>query len=179
MTSTPARSLAGEAGQLGGDDLARAPDYRPVENGASSIGGSSASSPARAPPSSSGWMPTIISRLCADHGLCRRAVKLVRPPQPGPLLEQRAGHERFRQARRVLDVVRMPGNHRETGRALRAVSGRDVMARAGGRTVRRSGIRKCALVRLPNGVGRAHRRATFDPHGSGARDCFRSAAAPV
>ena len=53
--------------------------------------------------------------------------QLVRPPQPRPLLER--GQARARQARRLLDAVRVPADDGEADRPVRAVSGRGACGR--------------------------------------------------
>ena len=70
-----------------------------------------------------------LRRLRPHHRVRRRPVELVRPPQPRPLLGR--GQARPRQARRLLDALRMPADDREADRPVRAVSGGDAVAESG------------------------------------------------
>ena len=84
------RALAGEAGEFAPEELAAGQGYRPGRR-AQRVGsmdpervGSHRGRRRRA----DGRLRQL-RRLCADHGVRRRADELVRPPQPRPLLERR------------------------------------------------------------------------------------------
>ena len=69
-----------------------------------------------------------LQRLRAVDRVRRRLEQLVRPPQPRPLLEQRAQR---RQERRLLDALRMSFDHRQADRSHGALPGRGALAEPG------------------------------------------------
>ena len=117
-------------GQLAADELAAGQGYRPIAE-RSELDRWILSELART-------AAAVIERMdaydnyaacAADHRVCRRAEQLVRPPQPRPLLG--ADEQSRRQARRLLDALRMPADDRQAGRPVRAVSGRGDVAEPG------------------------------------------------
>ena len=72
--------------------------------------------------------------LRRDHVVRQRLEQLVRAPQPESLLERR--QDGSRQARRLLDALRVPADDGQSGGAVRAVSGRGDLAKSGRRGVR-------------------------------------------
>ena len=74
-------------------------------------------------------------RLRAVDRVRRRLEQLVRPPQPRPLLEQRAQR---RQERRLLDALRVPFDHRQADRSHGSLPGRGALAEPGRRRLARA-----------------------------------------
>ena len=105
-----APACTGKVDQLTADELSRAKTLsadRPAER-ARPLDPERAAPHGRAGDRAHGRLRQL-RRLRRDHVVCRRALELVRPPQPRPVLER--GQIVARQARRLLDAVRMPADH--------------------------------------------------------------------
>ena len=140
---------------LAASDLATAKSYRPIKDRSRtrSLDSRRIESHRKNRRRTDGCLRQL-RRCAADYRIRRRAVELVRPPQPRSVLERR--QTRPRQARCLLDVVRMLADHRENHRPVCAVfSGGDVAKfgrRRGserGRSQGSRGVQSSSAFRLP------------------------------
>ena len=155
----PAAAIAGDAGQLGPEVLAAGrglPAARRARR-AGPLGAQRAEPHGRRGGRAHGRLRQL-RRLHAPDRVPRRPEQLVRAPQPRPLLD---GPAVGRQDRRPLDALRVPGEHLQADRAVRAVRVRGDLAEPGRGGPGRPRAPERPPVRLPDRPGRGRRRGAL------------------